>query len=218
MKAVPSPLRVMIATPCGDMVHADFAYSLAAMVNHIHADGVPGLTELSIQNIRTSVLPDSRNKLVKQAIAGRFTHMLWIDSDMVFPHDMLARLVAFKRDIVGINASMRGPPYLTTAQTAHGVRCVTNSDSTGLERVEHMGFGVALVRVGVFVATAWPWFSFEPVMEKRVHRGEDYYFCAKAQAKGYKLWIDHDLSREVGHVGNYAYRPMRDTEEARATG
>jgi hypothetical protein len=31
--------------------------------------------------------------------------------------------------------------------------------------------------------------------------GEDIYFCKLAQAHGFKVYIDHDLSKEVRHTG-----------------
>ena len=207
------PVRVAICVPSGDEVKADFAFSLASMINH--APGTPNLEVLGLLNQRISVLPDSRNILAKQAVDGGFTHLLWIDSDMSFPHDMLARLMRHRVPIVGINASMRNPPFKTTALTAPGVNCITNLDSTGLEKVERMGMGVVLHTVDVLHAIRKrPYFSFEYLKSKHKHRGEDYYFGEKVKRAGYQLVIDHDVSKEVGHVGSFAHYPMRDQASA----
>ncbi len=201
--------RVAICVPSGDEVKADFAFSLAAMVNH--APGTPNLEALGLLNQRVSVLPDSRNILAQQAIDGGYTHLLWIDSDMKFPHNMLARLMRHSVPIVGINASMRQPPFKTTALTAPGVNCVTNRNSTGLEKVERMGMGVVLHTVDVLHAIRKrPYFTFEYLKSKHKHRGEDYYFGEKVKKAGFRLVIDHDVSKEVGHVGSFAHYPMRD--------
>ncbi len=203
------PTRVVICVPSGDDVKADFAFSLAAMVNHAHGEQIPGLQMLGIANKRTSLLPDSRNMLAQEAIEGGFTHLLWIDSDMSFPRDMLGRLLRHRVPIVGINASMRNPPFKTTALTAPGVNCVTNADSTGLEKVERMGMGVVLHTVDVLHAIRKrPFFSFEYLKSKHKHRGEDYYFCDKVKKAGFQLCIDHDVSKQVGHVGSFAFYPM----------
>lgn len=205
------PIRVLICVPSGDDVKADFAFSLAAMINHAHGEQIPGLEALGIQNKRTSVLPDSRNSLAQDAIDGGYTHLLWIDSDMRFPRDMLARLLRHGVPIVGINASMRNPPYKTTAMTAPGVNCITNRDSSGLEKVQRMGMGVVLHTVEVLHAIhKRPYFTFEYLKSRHKHRGEDYYFGEKVTKAGFRLVIDHDVSKEVGHVGSFAHYPMRD--------
>lgn len=36
--------------------------------------------------------------------------------------------------------------------------------------------------------------------------GEDIFFCNKAKAAGYKIYIDHDLSKGVSHVGDLPYK------------
>ena len=32
---------------------------------------------------------------------------------------------------------------------------------------------------------------------------EDYYFCQIAGRQGFDIWIDHDLSKEIKHVGTF---------------
>jgi hypothetical protein len=32
-------------------------------------------------------------------------------------------------------------------------------------------------------------------------------FCRKLLAAGQDIYIDHDLSKEIGHVGQYTFRP-----------
>jgi len=211
------PVQVAIAVPSMDDVKADFAFSLAMMVNHIHSEPIPGLQALGILNKRTSILPDSRNLLAQQAIDQGFSHILWIDSDMKFQTDMLAKLLRHRLPIVGINASMRATPYKTTAQTAPNVRLATNHSSSGIEKVERMGLGVVLHEVSVLHAIKKrPWFTFEYLKGKHIHRGEDYYFGLKVQKAGYTLHIDHDVSKTVGHVGSFAHYPMRDDPNADA--
>jgi len=35
--------------------------------------------------------------------------------------------------------------------------------------------------------------------------GEDIYFCKLAQAHGFKVWVDHDLSKDVKHIGKMEF-------------
>ena len=203
-----TPIKVAIAIPCGDEVKAVFAMSLVTMVNHTHTARIPGLNMLGILNYRTTVLPDSRNALAKKAIEGGFTHILWIDSDMKFPHDMLERLLQHRVDFVGINASMRRPPYRTTVKINDKDLLVTNKDSTGLEKVQSCGLGVVLHTTAVLKRLKKrPWFSFEYLWKKDIHRGEDYFFCKKVKRAGFEIYVDQDLSKEVGHVGEFVFYP-----------
>jgi hypothetical protein len=36
--------------------------------------------------------------------------------------------------------------------------------------------------------------------------GEDVFFCQKAAAAGFKIWIDHDVSKEIGHIGTFEFK------------
>lgn len=202
------PIKVAIAIPSGDEVKTVFAMDLATMINHVHTAQIPGLQALGIINYRLTLLPDSRNELARQAVESGFTHILWIDSDMSFPHDMLERLLSHRVDFVGINASMRRPPYKTTVKINDTDLLVTNKDSTGLEKVQSCGLGVVLHTTAVLKRLKKrPWFSFEYLSRKDIHRGEDYFFCKKVKRAGFEIFVDQDLSKQVGHIGEFVFYP-----------
>ncbi len=208
-----APIRVVVATPCEDQVKTEFAFSLAAMVNQIHSQGIPGLEALGIMNWRTTVLPDSRNVLAAKAIEEGYTHVLWIDSDMKFPPNMFQRLLARRVPFVGINASMRRPPFRTTAVVKDKELLATTKHSSGLEKVERVGLGVVLHTTDVLQRIRKPpWFTFEWVGNKRIHRGEDYGFCKKVRRAGFQIYVDQDVSKDVGHVGEFVYGCVREEE------
>jgi len=206
-------MKVAITIPMQDECKAEFTLSLASMVNQVHCDPPPGLAQLGIFSMRTSILPNARNGLTDQVIDLGFTHQLWIDSDMEFPVDMLTRLAAHRKEVVGINAMMRRPPYESTAETAQGVKLETNEHSSGLEKVHRLGTGVLLLDLAVFARIRRrPWFTFEWIGGKRTHRGEDYVFCQRLRKAGATLWVDQDLSKEVGHVGSFSFKPVYTAE------
>ena len=45
------------------------------------------------------------------------------------------------------------------------------------------------------------------IPEKDTYQGEDWSFCEACEEHGIPLYIDHDVSREVGHLGlmNYTH-------------
>jgi hypothetical protein len=200
---------VVILLPTGDMVLSSFAASLANMLCYtssvLHTLPLEGL---SVQFYGSSVLPFSRKMLAEFVIELGYTHALFIDSDMEFPHDMLAWMLQYKEKIVGINAMSRRPPYRCTARISREEPLLTTEESTGLEKVWRMGFGVAWIATEVFRRLEQPWFDFVYRPDLGVFQGEDYYFCEKAQEAGYDIWIDHDLSKRVYHVGTFRYSPL----------
>ena len=84
-------------------------------------------------------------------------------------------------------------------------RLFTRPESAGTQRAEAIGFGVALTRMVVFRTVSYPWFENFWVDEKTYWKGEDVDFCVKAREAGHVVYVDHDLSREVAHVGSFEY-------------
>jgi hypothetical protein len=138
------------------------------------------------------------------------SHILFIDSDMRFPQDMIGRLLKHDLDIVATNCARRRMPTGPTAQLykENGERELvwTMPESTGLQEVGSVGMGVMLIKANVFKALAEPWFETPWRHDKRGYIGEDVYFCQKAAAAGFKIWIDHDVSKEIGHIGTFEFK------------
>lgn len=49
-------------------------------------------------------------------------------------------------------------------------------------------------------------FHFESVAGGTKWITEDVYFCRKAAEKGVKIYIDHDLSKQIRHIGTFSYQ------------
>ena len=206
-------IRVAIALPCQDMMHSDTAYDLAKMVGSFCVDYVAdGHAELRIFQLKSTILPAARTDLAIDAVEAGMTHILYVDSDMRFPKDTLARLLSHGKAIVGTNAVTRRFPPMPTSYSAIGpkpednVRVYTTEESTGLERVKTTGTGVILVDTQVFRQIPPPWFFTPYNPETFTFGGEDAYFCLKAGQAGIDVWIDQDLSKEIRHIGTVEYQ------------
>jgi hypothetical protein len=79
-------------------------------------------------------------------------------------------------------------------------------ESTGLEEVGSVGTGVMLIKREVFQGMSEPWFDMPWQYDNRGYMGEDVFFCKKAQELGFKVYIDHDVSKEIGHIGTFEFR------------
>ena len=198
---------VAVCIPSGDDWKADFGYDLAHMLLHtaIHGQDL----RVGVSNHRLSVLPTARNMMVREALRGGADYILFLDSDMRFPGETLLRMLSHKVDVVAANCVQRAFPTRATAW-ADGAHVFTEDGSTGLEEVESIGTAVMLIDCRVFEKMKPPAFFFEPKPDDAFSfLGEDQYFCRKARESGYRVWIDHDLSKRVAHVGTLAYtHPM----------
>lgn len=196
-------MKIAICIPSGDDWKADFGYDLAQMLLHTCA-GRTGFA-IGLENIRLSVLPTARNLLVKHALQNGVTHILMLDADMRFPPDTLIRLLSARKPIVAANCVQRCFPSRATAWKDNRF-VYTDDTKSGLEEVESIGTAVMLIDARVFEDIPPPAFFFEPKPDDPLtFLGEDQYFCRKAREHGHGVWIDHDLSRDVGHVGTLAY-------------
>jgi hypothetical protein len=193
--------RIAICVPTRDLCNADFTHSYVKMVAHFctHFVGKGQAETVQLMDMGT-LLPDMRNQLVKTALEFEATHILWLDNDMTFPEDMIERLYSHQKPIVGANYSHRKEPCKPVA-AKDGVWVYTEEASTGLEKVDFVGMGAMLVETAVYEHLGHPWHTLGWNAEKSTIVGEDVFFCRKAAEIGAETFIDHDLSKEIGHVG-----------------
>lgn len=199
------PVRVLVGIPSGDQCDTDFAISLFRM-GVVFSENNPG-AEIGSMNLRSSVLCASRNGIAQHAIDSGATHVLFLDSDMVFPGDLLDRLLKHDKDIVGVNYSRRTLPTVPTAFIDGHGPLYTEKDSAGLVPVTHCGMGAMLIKGHVFDGMKQPIFKFEDRPGNVDFVGEDVIFCRKAKEAGFQVLVDQDLSREIGHIGQWVYLP-----------
>ena len=188
-----SAALVAIAIPSGDMVHADFAMRLATLCLN------PGARAF-IVNAKSSLVMIGRNQCVEAARMAKATHVLFLDSDLTFPHDLMSRLLAHGEDIVGGLYVQRVPPHAPLGVTSEGRQEAVTS---GLKKMKQMPTGCLLIKTSVFDKLPKPWFNTKEVGEKIM--GEDYYFCERATAAGFEIWCDGSLSRDIAHIGQTAF-------------
>ena len=196
-----SGLRIYVAFPCHGAVTPETAHSLWSMGLYLGWNQT-GVETVGFQRYSSSNLPHTRAWLAQDA-RDRFqaTHILWIDSDMKFPRDALHRLLARNEAIVGCNYTRRAPPYTPSTSDLDEKPVYTREDSEGLEAVGIIGFGVLLTHVAVFDSLSQPWFT----QYDNGYCTEDVPWARKVREAGHTIWVDHDLSKEVAHIGSVAF-------------
>lgn len=193
--------RISICVPTRDLTAAEFTHSLVKMVGRFctHFVGKGQAEIIELFDLGT-LLPDMRNTLARKSIELGATHILWLDSDMIFPEDTIERLYHHGKPIVAASYSQRKEPAKPVA-AKDGVWVYTEEGSAGIEKVDFVGMGCMLVESAVYEAMDEPWHCLGWNEAKGTIVGEDVYFCRKAAEVGAETWIDHDLSKEIGHIG-----------------
>lgn len=189
-------MKIMIAVPCMDSVPAQFAHSLATM-SHDNC-----IIAMQIG----SLIYTSRNKLALMAVKEECDYVLWLDSDMIFPPNVIDLLMQHKDegDIITGCYFKRVPPYhpvLYKKLEISDEGCV-QEDMTEVPdkpfEVAACGFGCVLMPTNLIVECFAEYGDmFAPI--KGV--GEDLSFCWRARQMGYRIVCDPSIY--LGHVGHY---------------
>jgi cellulose synthase/poly-beta-1,6-N-acetylglucosamine synthase-like glycosyltransferase len=201
-------MRVAICIPARGQMEVTTAFDLTMMAAYMA--GKKNI-DLNVYTSQGTLIFDQRNSLVRTAVEEKCDYILFIDADMRFPKTTLERLLAHKKDIIGVNATTRMMPPKPTARniqinedgSVDWLEIFSNKEK-GIGKVDAIGCGVMLIKTSCLKNIPQPYFYFEQLLKGKL-LGEDIYFCIKAKDAGIDTWVDHDLSMEIGHVGSYTY-------------
>lgn len=212
-------LKVALCIPAHRQVEAKWtkcltdmvAFSSRAVIEH---DGEPAQIDFETIVVSSSLLPESRNRLVVEAINWEADYMLWLDADHVFPIDALLKLMSRSKLVVGCNYARRFTPTSPTASSLDDkLVWTTQAKAEGgeIEEVASMGLGLCLVDMRVYALLDrkaeeegkehfWPLFTIPAKPDGIGCIGEDVSYFEKLREAGVKIFLDHELSWEVGHI------------------
>lgn len=196
------PFRLLIGIPCMDYLHVSFVESLNKLTIHLLREGY---------NFRIEILPGTliyfaRNKLACQAINENFTHLLFIDSDMVFDESIVETLLFSGKDFVCGAFQSRRPPYGSCIFSS--LKPIEKVKEYGMEPFRVAGCGMALTMISTDILRAVQskyGDCFNPEKIDGVNFGEDTAFCWRANKIGAEIWCDP--TARVGHVAHVPIWP-----------
>lgn len=201
------PPRVGIGIPSSDIVYTDFAMCLAHMFGAFRSG------QIVLINAKGCYVDNGRNELVRVAQEKQCTHLLQLDSDMLFPPMTLERLLSHRKDIVGCVYSRRVEPF-TNLGNPKDKSIEKVSADTELMEMDMLPTGCLLVDMNVFKRIDKPYFQ-RPLREingQMEPMGEDVHFCERMRVAGFRIWADVKLSMHLGHIGQAIYRVQDDTK------
>lgn len=212
-------LDVIVGIPTNGIWRNEMGKSLTLMFSYyaLHRVGDAKSQRLGLITADSSVTVTNRHMLLKKACQEpQRTHLLFIDTDMEFPMNTVNRLLAHDKDVIACNCTTRVEPILPVAFGFDDKR-IDSRGKTGVQKVRQVGAAVMLIRLDVARKLKPPFFMHEWIPEMQTYCGEDVYFCQLLQQAGVDVWIDHDLSREIRHIGTKAYG-HNDVKEVNSAG
>lgn len=190
------------------MVPVQFALSLAAMMQTIAQDRRTRKDiAVSIGHQQGSLIMDARNALVAQAQEIGASHILFLDSDMTFPPTALSTLASHHKPIVAASYVKRYPPHLILGIPFGPY----NPSLLPLAEMLTVPLGCALIKLDVFAKLPRPYFKYlqGPFASETI--SEDTYLCNAVREAGFKIFVDVELTKSIGHVGTRVYT-AKDTQ------
>jgi hypothetical protein len=213
---------VQVATPIytGQVVHQYLSSYQSSFVDCMRQDIVLA-PEFAVG---FSLVQYARTWLMKCFMdEPRYTHMMWIDSDLGWDPNAIAKLVNADKDIVGGSYTTKDP----TKPMYPFVACGPEDEKTHLQEVSAMPGGFLLMSRKAVEAL---WFSgdvftMEHAGEEHIVRhvtdtelvtmddqgvtkrkllGEDYVMQVRLRALGFKMYLQTDI--EFVHIGPHEWR------------
>src|SRR3990167_7837465 len=96
-------IKLAIAIPSTGTIKSQTVFSLCRMLKDFPH-------EYTVLFHEGSMLHVMRNRLVQKAIDEKCTHLLFVDSDMMFEKDSAIRLLKRNKDIIGANCHRKKLP------------------------------------------------------------------------------------------------------------
>lgn len=169
-----------------------------------------------------SLVSRARNTLTAEFLKTDCTHLLFIDSDLVFDAKQVQRLLDHDLDVVGgCYPKKQQGPLEWVCNIRPGVETPT---SDGLQEVRYIGTGFMMVKRAVFermmaahpeiayrpdprpTETEWDFWAVGPYQDAQGFRrylSEDWYFCQRWLDLGGKVFADTRVI--LKHVGQAVY-------------
>lgn len=197
-------MKTLIAIPCGDMLPVDFVKGLLYMNKGENP---------TVYMKPNSLVYDSRNLLSLYAIENGFDSVMWLDSDVIVPPNILIKLQAYNMDMVTglyvkrcepvepvIYDELEEPTRDESGRLASNIHSYTDYPDNAFFPVKGCGFGCVMTSTKLLKDV---WDHYGPAFTPYPWASEDISFCHRVNQLGYTIYCDSSLS--CGHVGQFIY-------------
>ena len=193
-------MKLLIGVPTLDYVNVEFMKCLMRLIMRLKDQGI----EFDLEINSGTLVYLARERIAHKAINEGFTHVLWLDSDMVFNEDILDDLMFCGKEFVTGIYHARRKGYASVIFKHIGLNNIERFEEYPNEtfQIEGCGFGCVLTSVELLKAVCMKnGTCFTPLPSL----GEDIAFCKRALELGYKLWCEPSVI--CGHIGHITIYP-----------
>lgn len=222
----PKIKTVFIGLPIYHAVDPHFFLSTLKLVESLNTAKFPfnGILQPLVGD---SAIGRARNSLTRLFLESDATHLLFIDSDLIYSAEQIARIMSHDEDVVGglYQKKQEGDPQLV-------INSLNNPEEkdNGLMTVRYVGTGFLRIARSVFerMIDRWPEMAYklDPDHKKTEHDfwhmgvydyagnghgndwpsrylSEDWWFCQRCWDLGIKVWADRRIC--LKHSGTAIY-------------
>lgn len=199
--------KTLIAIPCFDMVDTDFFESFVNLEKPEYC---------SYTLVKNTLIYIARNTIASNAIEAGFERILWLDSDMTFPPDMIDRMSRTMDEnnlefLTGLYFTRRPPVIKPNAfktlwwEQKSDTEIDAGADhlwtyTEGLNEIQGCGFGCVMTDTDLIKRVGDKFGSpFTPIDGM----GEDLSFCWRVNQLGVPMFCDTRI--KCGHIGQMNY-------------
>ena len=191
-------MKGLIAVPNMGMIPANTTESLVKLTYFT----VKNLVNMHLETRLDSntLIHLARESAAEYAVNNGFDWLIFIDSDMIVPQNLIVKLLEADKDIVCGLYFMRKPPFYPTIFDRYEFDEKGNLSyffmkdwpTEQLFEVEAVGTGAMMIKTDALKNIPQPWFDFMGGV------GEDMSFCYRARKQNIKIFIDP--TTRIGHI------------------
>lgn len=206
-------VRLYIAISSNRGWASGFGRSFGGMMLYLGLHQLSGRLEgLHLNVTSQAYLVTSRQDHLDEALAGDYTHLLYLDDDQTFPHDLVDRLLPHDKSLMSCNYRKKGDKVDFTCTDMNNQH-IDSRGKTGIERIFSSGLGVTLIKLDAIRHIPRPHFGVMMHPENGKFIIEDCFFANILYHHGIEMFVDHDLSQEIGHIGEVEWRISEASNE-----
>ena len=178
-------------------------------MGNMDIDAVKCLCQLEhdgvIDIVSESLVYDARDKIAMDALASEVDYIMWLDSDIIYPPNIIRKLMSRNKDMITGIYHKRTVPFTPCIYKLEEDKLKPYLDypEDKLFQIEAAGFGCMLMKAKVIKAVHDKFGGcFFPVNGVG---GEDLSFIRRAKDVGIDVWCDSSV--KCGHVGRQVIMP-----------
>lgn len=194
-------MKLLIGIPTHDFIHVEFVKCLMALLDQLKRDGVDYTLDID----SGTLVYIARERISNKAINDGYSHVLWLDSDMIFQPTILDDLMfSGKSFVTGVYHARRKGHVSCIFKVIDIHKGVERFEEYPNEafRIAGCGFGCVLIETDILKAVT---LNKGPCFLPIAGYGEDLAFCKRATEMGFEIWCEPSVV--CGHIGHIAIYP-----------